>query len=64
MYLYRKEGQDTAEELQKRNLREELEERERRHFSSKDKAYGGSEKNYPFFSIICTLLVIYVEYLP
>ncbi|RVX14890.1 Protein CWC15-like A [Vitis vinifera] len=36
----RKEGQDTAEELQKRNLREELEERERRHFSSKDKAYG------------------------
>ncbi|KAJ9672466.1 hypothetical protein PVL29_025899 [Vitis rotundifolia] len=36
----RKEGQDTSEELQKRNLREELEERERRHFSSKDKNYG------------------------
>ncbi|KAB5521252.1 hypothetical protein DKX38_025571 [Salix brachista] len=36
----RKEGQDTKEELQKRNLREELEERERRHFSSKDKSYN------------------------
>ncbi|XP_010934939.1 uncharacterized protein [Elaeis guineensis] len=36
----RKEGQDTQEELQKRNLREELEERERRHFSSKDKSYA------------------------
>ncbi|XP_058105653.1 uncharacterized protein LOC131249104 [Magnolia sinica] len=36
----RKEGQDTHDELQKRNLREELEERERRHFSSKDKAYA------------------------
>nr|DAD23856.1 TPA_asm: hypothetical protein HUJ06_025319 [Nelumbo nucifera] len=35
----RKEGQDTQEELKKRNLREELEERERRHFSSKDKSY-------------------------
>lgn len=35
----RREGQDTQEELHKRNLREELEERERRHFSSKDKAY-------------------------
>ncbi|CAK9145078.1 unnamed protein product [Ilex paraguariensis] len=35
----RKDGQDTHEELQRRNLREELEERERRHFSSKDKAY-------------------------
>ncbi|KAK9921717.1 hypothetical protein M0R45_030216 [Rubus argutus] len=32
----RKEGQDTQEELQKRNLQEELEDRERRHFS-KDK---------------------------
>ncbi|WOH02366.1 hypothetical protein DCAR_0521755 [Daucus carota subsp. sativus] len=31
----RKEGQDTQEELQKRNLRDELEERERRHFSSR-----------------------------
>ncbi|XP_059666744.1 uncharacterized protein LOC132312403 [Cornus florida] len=40
----RKEGQDTKEELQKRNLREELEERERRHFSSKedrDRRKGG-----------------------
>ncbi|KAK8936964.1 hypothetical protein KSP39_PZI012731 [Platanthera zijinensis] len=36
----RKEGQDTQEELQRRNLREELEERERRHFSSKDKSYN------------------------
>lgn len=36
----RKEGQDTHEELQKRNLREELEERERRHFVSKDKSYA------------------------
>ncbi|GMP64958.1 hypothetical protein CsSME_00025968 [Camellia sinensis var. sinensis] len=35
----RKEGQDTHDELQKRNLREELEDRERRHFSSKDKSY-------------------------
>ena len=37
----RKEGQDTKDEVQKRNLREELEERERRHFSSKDKNYNG-----------------------
>lgn len=36
----RKDGQDTQDELQKRNLREELEERERRHFSSKDKSYN------------------------
>uniref|UniRef100_A0A5B7AIJ2 Uncharacterized protein n=1 Tax=Davidia involucrata TaxID=16924 RepID=A0A5B7AIJ2_DAVIN len=35
----RKDGQDTHDDLQRRNLREELEERERRHFSSKDKAY-------------------------
>lgn len=35
MDKYRKEGQDTQEELQKRNLRDELEERERRHFSSR-----------------------------
>ncbi|OIS99149.1 PREDICTED: protein CWC15 homolog [Nicotiana attenuata] len=34
----RKEGQDTQDELQRRNLREELEDRERRHFS-KDKGY-------------------------
>ncbi|KAJ7963576.1 Protein CWC15 like [Quillaja saponaria] len=36
----RKEGQDTQDELQKRNLRDELEERERRHFSSKNKSYN------------------------
>ncbi|XP_006346112.1 protein CWC15 homolog [Solanum tuberosum] len=35
----RKEGQDTQDELHKRNLREELEDRERRHFSSKDNSY-------------------------
>ncbi|KAL2245199.1 protein CWC15 homolog A [Sesamum indicum] len=40
----RKEGQDTQEELQRRNLRDELEDRERRHFSSKedrDRRKGG-----------------------
>ncbi|KAI7998462.1 hypothetical protein LOK49_LG10G00519 [Camellia lanceoleosa] len=36
----RKDGQDTKEELQKRNLCDELEEQERRHFSSKDKSYS------------------------
>ncbi|PQQ20319.1 protein CWC15 homolog [Prunus yedoensis var. nudiflora] len=36
----RKEGQDTLDELQKKNLREELEERERKHYSSKDKSYS------------------------
>lgn len=41
----RKDGQDTQDELQKRNLREELEERERRHFSSKDKSYNGKKRN-------------------
>ncbi|KAI4389708.1 hypothetical protein MLD38_001907 [Melastoma candidum] len=35
----RKEGQDTQDELYKRNLRDELEDRERRHFSSKDKSF-------------------------
>ncbi|XP_010324238.1 uncharacterized protein [Solanum lycopersicum] len=35
----RKEGQDTQDELHRRNLREELEDRERRHFSSKDNGY-------------------------
>ncbi|XP_020113335.1 protein CWC15 homolog isoform X2 [Ananas comosus] len=35
----RKEGQGTQDELQKRNLREELEERERRHYVSKDKSF-------------------------
>ncbi|KAL3503655.1 hypothetical protein ACH5RR_038104 [Cinchona calisaya] len=32
----RKEGQDTQDELQRKTLRDELEERERKHFSSKD----------------------------
>ncbi|KAL8160111.1 hypothetical protein V2J09_001648 [Rumex salicifolius] len=36
----KRDGQDTHEEIQKRNLREELEERERRHFSSKDKSFS------------------------
>ncbi|XP_065862731.1 uncharacterized protein [Euphorbia lathyris] len=40
----RKEGQDTQEELHKRNLREELEDRERRHFSSKDKSYDDRDR--------------------
>ncbi|GMN59152.1 hypothetical protein TIFTF001_028259 [Ficus carica] len=40
----RKEGQDTHEELQKRNLREELEEHERRHVSSKDKSYDDRDR--------------------
>ncbi|KAF5730451.1 hypothetical protein HS088_TW19G00040 [Tripterygium wilfordii] len=35
----RREGQDSHDEVQKRNLRDELEERERRHFSSKNKSY-------------------------
>ncbi|XP_042520573.1 protein CWC15 homolog [Macadamia integrifolia] len=40
----RREGQNTQDELQKRNLREELEDSERRHFSSKedrDRRKGG-----------------------
>ncbi|MCO5612534.1 hypothetical protein L7F22_066802 [Adiantum nelumboides] len=36
----RKEGQDTQDELRKRNLRDELEDRERKHFSSKDRGYS------------------------
>ncbi|KAK7265925.1 hypothetical protein RJT34_33550 [Clitoria ternatea] len=36
----RKEGQDTHDEVKRRNLRDELEERERRHFSSKNKSYN------------------------
>ena len=39
--LGRREGQHTQEEVEKKNLRDELEERERRHFSSKDKSYSG-----------------------
>jgi protein CWC15 len=40
----RKDGQDTEEELRKRNLRDELEDRERRHFSSKDKSYDDRDR--------------------
>ncbi|CAI0378412.1 unnamed protein product [Linum tenue] len=36
----RREGQDTQGELQKRDLRAELEQRERKHFSSKDRSYS------------------------
>ncbi|CAI8609597.1 unnamed protein product [Vicia faba] len=36
----RKDGQDTQDELKRRNLRDELDERERRHFSSKNKFYN------------------------
>ncbi|KAJ6850584.1 putative protein CWC15-like protein [Iris pallida] len=36
----RRKGQDTLEELQEKNFREELEECEKRHFSSKDKSYA------------------------
>ncbi|GMP58320.1 hypothetical protein CsSME_00028943 [Camellia sinensis var. sinensis] len=36
----RKDGQDTKEELQKRNLRDELEEQERWHFLLKDMSYS------------------------
>ncbi|XP_027336015.1 protein CWC15 homolog [Abrus precatorius] len=36
----RKDGQDTQDELKRRNLRDELEDRERRHFSSKNKSYN------------------------
>ncbi|CAL5392439.1 unnamed protein product [Camellia sinensis] len=43
----RKDGQDAKKELPKRNLRDELEERERRHFSSKDKSYIGRKKRQP-----------------
>ncbi|KAK6785698.1 hypothetical protein RDI58_019153 [Solanum bulbocastanum] len=40
----RKEGQDTQDELHRRNLREELEDRERRHFSSKDNGYEDRDR--------------------
>ena len=46
MCCRRKDGQDTQDELKKRNLREELEERERAHFSSKDKSYLGKHLNF------------------
>ncbi|KAG9456744.1 hypothetical protein H6P81_001252 [Aristolochia fimbriata] len=45
----RKDGQDTQEELRKRNLRQELDERERKYFSSKedrDRRKGGSSGHY------------------
>ncbi|XP_068652143.1 uncharacterized protein [Aristolochia californica] len=45
----RKDGQDTQEELRKRNLRQELEERERKYFSSKedrDRRKGASSGHY------------------
>jgi protein CWC15 len=40
----RKEGQDTTDEIRKRDLREELEDRERRHFSSKDRSYDDRDR--------------------
>jgi protein CWC15 len=40
----RREGQDTQDEVQKRSLRDELEERERRHFSSKNKSYDDRDR--------------------
>eukprot|EP00897_Mesotaenium_endlicherianum_P001870 jgi/Mesen1/1710/ME000138S00564 len=36
----RKEGQDTAREVKKRDLRGDLEEKERRHFKARDREYG------------------------
>jgi hypothetical protein len=51
-HMSRKEGQHTQEELQKRNLRDELEERERKHYSSKDKSYAGTN-----FGSLCIILL-------
>ncbi|CAN1856018.1 Spliceosome-associated protein CWC15 homolog [Linum perenne] len=51
----RREGQDTQDELEKRNLRKELEERERRHFSSKDKSYSGSRRDVEDRIIPCSV---------
>ncbi|KAL3695966.1 hypothetical protein R1sor_010042 [Riccia sorocarpa] len=42
----RKDGQDTAEDLRKRSLRDELDDRERRHFSSKDKDRGYDDRDH------------------
>ncbi|KAH0891302.1 hypothetical protein HID58_053731 [Brassica napus] len=42
----RREGQHTKEEVEKKNLRDELEERERRHFSSKDKSYSVDDRDH------------------
>ena len=50
----RKDGQDTQDELQKRNLRDELEEREQRHFSSKDRSYNGKKENM-LPTVLCIL---------
>lgn len=50
MVWCRKEGQDTQDEVQKRNLRDELEDRERRHFSSRGLCY--SESNKRTFNLI------------
>jgi protein CWC15 len=41
----RREGQDTQDEVQKRSLRDELEEGERRHFSSKNKSYDDRDRS-------------------
>ncbi|CAM6129881.1 unnamed protein product [Calypogeia fissa] len=41
----RKDGQDTSDDLRKRNLRDELEDREHRHFSSKDKDRGYEDRD-------------------
>ena len=40
--MLRSEGQGTKEELRKRDLRAELEEKEQRHFASKEKSGAGS----------------------
>ncbi|XP_024375320.1 uncharacterized protein [Physcomitrium patens] len=40
----RKDGQDTTEEIRRRDLRAELEDREHRHFSSKEKSYDDRDR--------------------
>lgn len=40
----RADGQESKEELRKRDLREELDERERRHFSVRDKEHGDDRR--------------------
>ncbi|CAN4102585.1 unnamed protein product [Withania somnifera] len=44
IFYFGKEGQDTQDELHRRNLGEELEDRERRHFFSKDKGYEDRDR--------------------
>ncbi|THG10403.1 hypothetical protein TEA_022072 [Camellia sinensis var. sinensis] len=57
----RKDGQDAKKELPKRNLRDELEERERRHFSSKDKSYIGRKVfENPFLQYISSFTIVVV----